>query len=91
MATSPFSVRIDDDVRKKLKDEANQLRRSESFVANEAIKKYLIAAEAKRRAIDAALSLADEGEFVSSQAMADWVDSWGTDQEKALPEADIKP
>ena len=90
MATSPFSVRLDDDVRKKLKDEAAQLRRSEAFVANEAIKKYLSAAENKRNAIDAALQVAEEGEFISSQAMGEWVDSWGTDAETSPPEVDIK-
>ncbi len=36
-------------------------------------------AKAKREAVRAALRDADEGSFVSQEAMGAWVSSWGTD------------
>ncbi len=90
MTNTPFSLRIDTDTRAKLKREAQQLKRSESYIATTAIKQYLDACEYKRQAIDEATRRADKGEFISSEAMNTWVDSWGTDNELAPPEIDIK-
>lgn len=90
MATNPFSVRIDDDLRAQLKHEAKQLHRSESFVAATAIKKYLESCSQKREAIDLAIRQAEQGDFISSNKMNDWVNSWGNENEKPLPTVDIK-
>ena len=90
MANVPFSLRLDPDLKTKLKREAELLNRSESFIATTAIKNYLSACEQKRNAIDAAVAQADKGNFISSQAMGAWVDSWGTDNELALPEIDAR-
>ena len=88
MANVPFSLRLDADTKTRLKKEAELLNRSESFIATTAIKNYLSAREQKRKAIDAAVAQAEQGNFISSQAMGAWVDSWGTDKEQALPELD---
>jgi predicted transcriptional regulator len=88
MANVPFSLRLDADIKTRLKQEAELLKRSESFVATTAIKNYLSAREQKRNAIDAAIAQAEQGDFISSRAMGAWVDSWGTDNERALPEID---
>ncbi|MGV0033576.1 MAG: CopG family ribbon-helix-helix protein [Candidatus Azotimanducaceae bacterium WSBS_2022_MAG_OTU7] len=90
MATTPFSVRIDDDLRAQLKQEAKQLNRSESFVAATAIKKYLESCSQKREAIDLAVAQAEEGNFISSEKMNAWVDSWGSKEEEPLPITDIQ-
>lgn len=90
MANVPFSLRLDADVKAKLKREAQQLNRSESFIAATAIRKYLAACEQKRKAIDAALEQADHGAFISSEAIGAWVDSWGSDNELAPPAANVK-
>ena len=89
MTTTPFSVRIDEDLRAQLKQEAQQLQRSESFVAATAIKKYLESCSQKRKAIDAAVKKAEQGNFISSEKMNEWVDSWGSENEQPLPTADI--
>jgi len=88
MANVPFSIRLDPEIKTKLKQEAKLLNRSESFVVTTAIKNYLLGREQKRNAIDAAVVQADQGHFISSQAMGAWVDSWGIDNEPALPEID---
>ena len=89
MATTPFSLRLDDDMRARLKSEAKQLHRSESSIAAIAIQKYLDACEQKRQAIDLSVTQADKGEFISSQSMNAWVDSWGSDDELPLPAVDV--
>ncbi|HBH36272.1 MAG TPA: hypothetical protein DDW45_07960 [Gammaproteobacteria bacterium] len=90
MANVPFSLRLDADVKSKLKHEAQQLNRSESFIAATAIRQYLAACEQKRMAIDVAIKQADQGSFIASDAMGAWVDSWGSDKELDPPAADVK-
>ena len=77
MANAPFSLRLDADVKSKLKHEAQQRNCSESYIAAMAIRHYLAASEQKRMAIDVAIKQADQGAFISSNAMGEWVDSWG--------------
>lgn len=89
MNNTPFSLRIDASTRTKLKREAKQSRRSESYVAQEAIKSYLETSEQKRKAVNTALKQAQKGKFISSKSMHAWVDSWGTKKEIAPPDEDI--
>lgn len=86
----PFSLRLDTDVKSQLRREAQKTHRSESSIATIAIQQYLALREQKRHAIDEALGQADQGEFISSDAMGDWVDSWGTNTESTLPVLDVK-
>ena len=44
----------------------------------------------KRAAIRAAISEADEGAFISQDAMDAWIASWGSDAELPSPEPDIR-
>lgn len=46
---------------------------------------------AKRAAIEGALEQADQGRFISAEAMNDWIDSWDTENEVSAPKADIAP
>jgi predicted transcriptional regulator len=43
----------------------------------------------KAKAIIEAFKEADKGEFISSEAMHKWVNSWGNDDELPAPEIDI--
>ena len=88
-ATHPFSIRLDPDLKQRLEQAARRGDRSASYVATEAIRKYLDAQQAKDDAIAQALIEADKGRFISSEAMNAWVDSWGTETEKR-PVVDIK-
>ena len=53
------------------------------------IKIYLESRDQKRRAIEIAVVEADQGNFISSESMNAWLDSWGTADELKLPSADI--
>lgn len=89
MPATPVSLRLDDDLRARLAAEAARLERSAAQVATRAIRSWLDAQDALRRQIDAAVSEADEGTFLSSEAVGAWMDSWDTEHETPLPEADI--
>jgi len=39
--------------------------------------------------IDAAMRSADSGQFISHEAMSEWLRSWGSGEEKPAPEVDI--
>ena len=91
MASVPFSLRLDAAVKRRLDREARKADRSASYLATKAIEAFLDAREAKRQAIQAALKEAGEGVFVSSEAVASWVDSWGDKSELAPPEPDVFP
>ena len=91
MPTTPYSVRLDDEVRQALEAEARREQRPPAQLAARAIKQMLDAKAAKREALEAAITQADAGEFVSSETMTAWVESWGTDNELPVPIADIKP
>ena len=89
IASKPFSMRLDADLRARLEEEARQADRSASWVAARAIEVFLDARAEKRRAIEAAVTEADKGVFVSSDAIDRWMDSWGTADEKPFPKPDV--
>ncbi len=90
MTNSPFSLRLDSDIKAQLKHEAELAGRSESALVALAIKNFLSVREFKRRAIDKSVEIAEKGKFISSETMGAWVDSWGSDDEASLPEADVQ-
>jgi len=91
MGSTPFSLRLDPETRKRLDREAESLDRSASYVATKAIESFLDAREAKRRALEEAIVEADKGVFISSEAIGRWMESWDTDNELPPPEPDVFP
>lgn len=89
MPTSPYTFRMDDDLRHSLEQEAKLEDRPPAQLAARAIKAMVQAKAAKRQAIDAALNEADQGTFISQDAMNQWIESWGSDNELPMPEPDI--
>jgi predicted transcriptional regulator len=82
-------ILIDDDVRGDLEREASLSGSTASSVAQAAIEAYLRLRTAKRRAIEEATAEAEEGRFVSKQAVDRWVASWGTPGELPEPAPDV--
>ena len=89
MSAVPFSLRLDADTRTRLEAEARRLDRPASQVAQRAIERYLDAQAALRREIDAAVAEADEGRFVSAEAVHAWMETWGSTHEAPPPEPDV--
>lgn len=91
MGTSPYLIRLDDTLRQSLEREAEIEDRPPTQLAVRAIRAMLESKAAKRAAIEVALERADQGEFISAEAMNDWIDSWDTEDEVSAPKADIAP
>lgn len=85
-----LGVRLDEDLEHRLAALAERTHRSKSHHAKEALKRYIEQEEAKEEADRETLArweaYKENGEFVSNQSVIDWLDSWGTEQEKPCPE-----
>ena len=88
MGSAPYSLRIDDDLRRALEEEARIEDRPPSQLAVRAIRAMLDAKAAKRAAIEAALKEADDGKVISAENIATWIDTWDTDTEQPAPKPD---
>lgn len=91
MPTSPYTLRLDTELREALEQEAALEERPAAQLAAQAIRAMVEAKAAKRSAIEAALSEADEGAFISQDAMNSWIDSWDSEAELPMPTVDVVP
>lgn len=78
MGATPYTIRLDDELKQALEYEAKLDDRPPDQLAVRAIRDMVKARKAKRAAIEAALQEAEQGRFISSAAMIEWVDSWET-------------
>ena len=82
------SVRIPDDLMERLQKTAEQRRRSKSWLINDAVREYLEREEIRtRRLAETRQALAEvkEGQLIEGDEVLDWLDSWGTEDEKTPP------
>lgn len=91
MATVPFSMRLDEDVKTRLEKQAAREERSAGYLAQLAIQNLLEEREYFYEQMDLAIAEADKGVFISGEAMHRWIESWGTENELPPPEPDIFP
>ena len=84
-----LGVRLDEQLENRLNELATKTRRSKSFIAKEALLRYLD--EEERKQLENELTLArwqeyqETGEVVAHSDVTDWLDSWGSDQESVCP------
>lgn len=90
-ASETFSVRLPPETRKELEEYAKATQRSSAFIVKEAVEAHLAERRAYLAAIEEAEREADEGIFVSGEAVIKWLESWGTENELPPPEPDIFP
>lgn len=91
MPTTPFSIRLDTAVKKRLEREAELEDRSAGYIAQKAIEDYLDSKEYFRQEMAAAIAEADKGVFISWEKISAWMESWDTENELPPPEPDIFP
>ena len=89
MSTIPFTMRLDEDIKRNLEEEAKLEDRSASYLATRAIKDMLDGKARKRKLILDAVAEADKGVFISEEKMDAWVNSWDTENELLMPKPDI--
>ena len=84
-----LGVRLDEQLENRLSALAAKTQRSKSFLAKEALIRYIDEEERQQRENDLTVKRWEEyqetGETVSNESMTNWLDSWGTDQEKPCP------
>jgi predicted transcriptional regulator len=83
------SVRMPDELLAQLEATAEKLRRSKGWIINDAVKEYLAKQEREARMVEETReALADirAGRVIDSTDIIDWLDSWGSDDEKTPPE-----
>lgn len=87
MATS---VKIDDELKERIQHLAGLRQRSAHWIMREAIEQYVEREEAhesfKREALLSWQAYQETGRHLTSQETRNWLNSWGTDGEKAAPE-----
>ena len=82
------SVRIPDDLMAQLQKTAEQRRRSKSWLINDAVREYLEREEIRTHRLAEtrqSLTEVDKGQLIEDDEVLDWLDSWGTEEEKAPP------
>jgi predicted transcriptional regulator len=82
------SVRMPDDLMRRLDAAAERLRRSKGWLINDAVREYLEREDKRLRRLEEtkeALAELDAGELVDGDEVLAWLDSWGTDHEREPP------
>ncbi len=89
MSSARFSLRLEPDLKDWLEEEAKRKDRSAGYIAIQALQNFKDATEAKRQMIEHAMLEADQGSFVSEEAMTKWFLSVGTEYELPEPAEDV--
>jgi len=89
MSNAIFTVRLPDDLKAELELLAKATNRSKSYLATKAIADYLQRNAWQIKELRQAAQEADEGTFVSENAVDAWLDSWGLESELPPPQPDV--
>jgi RHH-type rel operon transcriptional repressor/antitoxin RelB len=81
-----LSVRIDKSVKERLAKLAASTKRSQSFLAAEAIEEFVEVQEWQIAGITEALDALDRGESVPHYRVKAWAESLGTEDEQPIPQ-----
>lgn len=82
------SVRMPDDLMRRLDAAAERLRRSKGWLINDAVREYLEREDKRLRRLEEtkeALAELDAGELVGGDEVLAWLDSWGAHHEREPP------
>ncbi len=83
-----LSVRIGKPIKKRLARLARAMKRSQSFLAAEAIEEFVDVQEWQLAGIEKALASLDRGAGVPHEDVKAWAASLGTDKERPVPKAE---
>ena len=83
--TQTLSIRLDSGIKKRLEMLARRTQRSKSFLAAEAIARFVEAEEWPLGEIQAALKDLDQGRHVNHEKISQWMRSWGKRAESKVP------
>jgi len=85
----PVSIKLEQTEHDRLKSLADARHRKPHFLMKEAIKQYLDREEAresfKQEALAGWQEYQETGQHLMGHEVTRWLETWGTDQEKAVP------
>jgi predicted transcriptional regulator len=84
--TETLSIRLDTDTKKRLDTLAKRTKRSKSFLAAEAVARYVEAEEWQLGEIEAGLADLDDARTVGHKKVVRWLGSWGKSAVKKPPQ-----
>ncbi len=85
---SVTSIRLNADIEKPLVDLAKKLDRSKNYLINQAISEFVARQAMEKSRWQYTLEALDSvknGELINADAVDKWMDSWGGDNELAMP------
>ena len=91
MANSPYSLRLDPELKARLEKHAERTDRSAAYIVQEALSDYLDNADFIEKELDKAEAELNKGVFISEEKVMAWFRSLGTGKELSPPEPDIFP
>ena len=86
--TTTMSIRLPIKLKEQLDLLATSIKRTKSFCATEAIQNYIETEAWQIAAIQDGIKSADDGKLVEHERVKNWVESWGSANEKEKPLCD---
>lgn len=90
MASTPVALKVDPDLKERVKRLAEARQRSAHWIMREAIRQYVDREEAResfrQEALRAWQHYQETGRHLTLEQVSAWLDTWGTPAETALPE-----
>ncbi len=87
--TKPVGVKLDNDLRERLKKLGTTKHRSPHWIMREAIREYVereeVAEKLRQDTIERWKTYQKDGKQISNEAMIAWLDTWGSDKETGRP------
>lgn len=80
-----LSIRLDAETKQRLDALARRSHRSKSFLAAEAISRYVDSEEWQIAEIEAGIADLEAGRTVSHDEVVSWLKTWGTSSERKAP------
>jgi RHH-type rel operon transcriptional repressor/antitoxin RelB len=85
VTTATLTVQLSEVDKERLEALAEATGRSESLLAAEAVSEYLALQEWQVSAIEAGIASLDREGGIAHEAVREWIESWGTDDELDPP------
>lgn len=84
-----LGLRLEPELEQRLAELAKKTKRSKSYLTKEALRDYIGRLEAQERRRQETLerweAYKQTGETIKHEAIVDWLESWGEDEEKPCP------
>jgi len=85
---APLRIELDGDLDRRLSEIAEVMDRPKAALVEQAVRDFLELRDWQDGAIDEGLKAAEEGRVFEHDEIAEWVASWGTQNERPMPKRD---